>query len=249
MENSVSCSIHSSFTTCRSAFAFILSILSIHVKFSSFMETSESIAAVLLAAGRSRRMGAFKPLLPFGGVSVVEACVANLRAAGAREVVVVVGYRAEDVRAALAHLPQVRFAVNDDAESEMGVSVARGVEAVSEDAASLLVALVDQPAMPHAVVESLIEARDRTGARLVVPEWEGRGGHPVLVDMTFREELLRVASRGGLRALFKAHRGEGLRVHAESPFVARDMDTWDDYGALHREVFGCTPPPTKDGSF
>ena len=50
------------------------------------MKTSESIAAVLLAAGRSRRMGAFKPLLPFGGVSVVEACAANLRAAGVGEV-------------------------------------------------------------------------------------------------------------------------------------------------------------------
>src|SRR5947209_18237514 len=112
MENSVSCSIHSSFTTCRSAFAFILSILSIYVKFSSLMETSESIAAVLLAAGRSRRMGAFKPLLPFGGSSVVETCVASLREAGDGEVLVVVGHRAGEVRAALAHLPFVRFAVN-----------------------------------------------------------------------------------------------------------------------------------------
>src|SRR5437763_7458104 len=190
MKNSVSFSIHSSFTTCRSAFAFILSILSIPVKFSSFMETSESIAAVLLAAGRSRRMGAFKPLLPFGGRSVVEACVASLRAAGAREVVVVVGHRAAEVRAALAHLSFVRFAVNDDAESEMGVSVARGVEALREDAGALVVAPVDQPAVPHAGVESLIEARGGAGARLVVPEREGRRGHPVLVDKKFRAELL-----------------------------------------------------------
>src|SRR5437588_1011626 len=112
--------LHSSFTSYRSGFVFILSILSIPVKFSSFMKTSESIAAVLLAAGRSRRMGAFKPLLPFGDVSVVEACAANLRAAGVGEVVVVVGHRAAEVRAALAHLSFVRFAVNDDAESEMG---------------------------------------------------------------------------------------------------------------------------------
>ena len=212
------------------------------------METSESIAAVLLAAGRSRRMGAFKPLLPFGGVSVVEACVANLRAAGAREVLVVVGHRAAEVRAALAHMTFVRFAVNDDAESEMGVSVARGVEAASVDVGALLFALVDQPAVPVAALRSLIEARNGTGARLVVPEWEGRGGHPVLVDMSFREELLRVAPSRGLRALFDAHRGEVLRVPAESPFVARDMDTWDDYVALHREVFGYTPPHTNDGS-
>jgi molybdenum cofactor cytidylyltransferase len=205
------------------------------------MESASNITAVLLAAGRSRRMGAFKPLLPFGGVSVVEACVANLRAAGIVEVMVVVGHRADEVRGALAHLPQVRFAFNDDAESEMGVSIARGVERVAAQAGALVVALVDEPATPPEAVRSLLEAW-HAGARLVVPEWRGRGGHPVLIDLAFRDELLSVVPREGLRALFDAHRAEVVRVPARSPFVARDMDTWDDYVALHTEVFGCTPP-------
>ena len=206
------------------------------------METSEKIAAVLLAAGRSRRMGAFKPLLPFGGGSVVRACVESLREAGAREVVVVVGQRADEVRAALACEERVRFAFNDEPESEMGVSVARGLEALGEEFGAALVALVDQPAVPSAAIRGLIEARRRTGARLVVPDWQGRGGHPVLVDLSLREEILRVAPRGGLRAIFDAHREEVLRVPAGSPFVARDMDTWDEYVALHIEVFGFPPP-------
>jgi len=206
------------------------------------MKTPEDIAAVLLAAGRSRRMGAFKPLLPFGGSSVVEACVANLRAACVREVVVVVGHRAEEVRAALDGLSFVRFALNDEPGSEMGVSVARGVEAVPAGAGGLLVALCDQPAVPPAAVRSLIEARARTGARLVVPEWGGRGGHPVLVDLALREELLSLVALKGLRALFDARREEVLRVPVESPFVARDMDTWEEYVALHLEVFGFPPP-------
>src|SRR5918911_1682078 len=134
------------------------------------MAADKSIAAVLLAAGRSRRMGAFKPLLPFGGACVVEACVENLRAAGLREVLVVVGHRAAEVRAALARLPYVRFTVNTDAESEMGVSVARGVEAVSGDAGALLVALVDQPAVPPSEIRKLLEERRRTRARRVLPE-------------------------------------------------------------------------------
>lgn len=204
--------------------------------------TDPSCSAVLLAAGRSRRMGVFKPLLPFGGRSVVGACVGSLLEAGAREVVVVVGHRSEEVRAALALEERVRFAVNDEPGSEMGVSVARGVEALGADVGAALVALVDQPAVPAAAIACLIEARARTGARLVVPEWEGRGGHPVLLDLSFREEILRVAPRGGLRALFDAHREEVLRVPAESPFVARDVDTWDEYVALHTEVFGFPPP-------
>src|SRR5215218_8808102 len=199
------------------------------------------IAAILLAAGRSRRMGAFKPLLPFGGVSVAEACAASLRAGGAGEVVVVVGYRGAEVRAALAHLEGLSFAVNEVAGSEMGVSVARGVEALSDGAEAVLVALVDQPAVPPSEIMKLVEARRRTGARLVLPEWEGRGGHPLLIDLSLREELLGVVPLKGLRALFDAHRAEVLRVPAASPYVARDMDTWEDYAALHTEVFGSPP--------
>ncbi len=186
-------------------------------------------------------MGAFKPLLPFGDRSVLEACVSNLQEAGVGEVVVVVGHRAEEVRAALADFGFVRFATNDEPESEMGLSVARGVEALDEGVGATLVALVDHPAVPPSAIRSLIEARGRTGARLVVPEWDGRGGHPVVVDATLREEILRVAPERGLRAVFEAHRGEVLRVPSASPFVARDMDTWDEYVTLHREVFGHAP--------
>ena len=193
-------------------------------------------------------MGEFKPLLPFGGRSVVEACVANICAAGVEEVLVVVGHRAEEVREALARLPFVRFALNEEAESEMGGSVARGVEAVEAGAGALLFALVDQPAVPPAAIRSLVEAWARTGALLVVPEWSGRGGHPVLVDLALREELLSLVPERGLRALFDAHREEVLRVPSESPFVARDMDTWDEYVALHTEVFGFPPPARVQGS-
>src|SRR5690242_16954396 len=167
------------------------------------MDRAESVAAVLLAAGQSRRMGAFKPLLPFGRGSVVETCVANLLEAGACEVVVVVGHRGEEVRAALEGETRVRFAVNGVGGSEMGLSVARGVEAVSSEASAVLVALVDQPAVPPHAIKSLVEARARTNARLVVPVWRGRGGHPVLIDLTLREELLSVVRVRGLRALFE----------------------------------------------
>src|SRR5436189_4357414 len=88
------------------------------------------VAAILLAAGQSRRMGAFKPLLPFGESTVIESCIANLRGASVDEIIVVLGHRADEVR---EHLQKanVGFAVNDDPKSEMSVSIARGVEQVS----------------------------------------------------------------------------------------------------------------------
>ena len=197
------------------------------------------IAAILLAAGRSRRMGAFKPLLPFGASSVIECCVRNLRAADVEDIVVVVGHRAEDIRVQLALL-DVSFAVNADPDSEMSVSIARGVEAVSTGAGALIIALVDHPAVPPETIRILIDEW-RRGARLVQPEHDGRGGHPVLIDLTYRDELLALDPRGGLRALFAVHRDEVRRVPVESPYVARDMDTWEDYRRLHQDVFGVSP--------
>jgi len=200
-----------------------------------------SLAAILLAAGRSRRMGAFKPLLPFGNCSVVEACIGNLLEGGVEEIVVVTGHRAQEIRERLAHLP-VRFAVNAEAESEMSVSIARGVEQIPAHAEAVFVALVDQPAIPPEVIRLLIAERRRIGGRLVRPEHNGRGGHPVLIDLSFREELLNLDPQRGLRALFELHRETALRVPVASPYVVRDMDTWDDYRALYREVFGTEPP-------
>jgi molybdenum cofactor cytidylyltransferase len=217
------------------------------------------IAAVLLAAGRSRRMGAFKPLLPFGPRSVVETCVNNLLAAGAEEVVVVVGHRAEEVRGHLSHLP-VRFAVNAGVGSEMGVSIARGVEELSwgdaavenagekadeKAAGALLIALADHPGVTAVEIREVVAAHRQSGARIVVPEWRGRGGHPVLVSDSLRASLLNLDEAGGLRALFARHADEVLRLPVASRYVARDMDTWEDYRALHEEVFGVPPPVTQ----
>jgi molybdenum cofactor cytidylyltransferase len=120
----------------------------------------------------------------------------------------------------------------------MGVSIARGVEQVSQRAEAIFIALVDQPAVPPEVIKFLIEERERTGARLVLPEYEGRGGHPVLIDSSFREELLNLDRERGLRGLFENHREEVLRAPVSTPYVARDMDTWDDYRALYLEIFG-----------
>jgi molybdenum cofactor cytidylyltransferase len=197
------------------------------------------IAAVILAAGRSRRMGAFKPLLPFGDRTVIECCVENLRAADVEDIVVVVGHRQEDLRSQLGPL-KVSFAVNEDPDTAMSVSIARGVAAVNTNSRALLIALADHPAVPPETITILIDEWQR-GARLVQPEHEGRGGHPVLIDLVYRNELLALDSKSGLRGLFSTHRVDVKRVAVQSPYVARDMDTWEDYRRLHEDVFGVAP--------
>jgi len=197
------------------------------------------VAAIILAAGRSRRMGKFKPLLPFGNQTVIESCVSNLRAAGVEEIVVVVGYRAEDVRRQINSLP-VTLILNPNPHSEMSVSIQLGLGATSPSAKAVLITPVDHPAVPSSIIRSLIE-HWRDGAKLIQPEFQGKGGHPVLVDLSYRDELMHLGESEGLRGFFSHHRQDVLRLPVTSPFVAQDMDTWDDYLRLHEAVFGHEP--------
>jgi molybdenum cofactor cytidylyltransferase len=186
-------------------------------------------------------MGAFKPLLPFGDQTVIEACIQNLRAGGVNEIVVVLGHRADEIRATLAD-DAVRFAINPDPDSEMSASIAWGVRELSGKARAALIALTDYPAVPPQVIASLISEYESGEATLLIPEFAGRGGHPVLIDLRYKDELLTLDPARGLRALFDAHRAEVRRVSVDSHYVARDMDTWEDYRTLHRDVFGTEPP-------
>ncbi len=199
-----------------------------------------NVAAILLAAGRSRRMVAFKPLLPFGESTVIESCLESLRSAGIEDIIVVVGHRADYVRKQLKHY-DLAFAFNPDPDSEMSTSIACGVELTNPKAEAVLIALVDQPAVSAEIIRQLIDEWRSIRARIIQPEHNGRGGHPVLIDLAYRNELLTLDSERGLRALFDAHREEVRRVPVQSAYVARDMDTWEDYLSLHQEVFGVLP--------
>ena len=205
----------------------------------------QNIAAILLTAGQSRRMGAFKPLLPFGNQTVAQSCLNYLLQGGVETVIAVLGHRADELKSHLDH-PAVRFAYNPDPASEMSTSIEIGIKQVPENASAVFIALVDYPAVPSSVVSSLIVEWSK-GAMLVKPTWQGRGGHPVLVDLTLRNELQNLDPVAGLKSVFEKHAGDVRRLEVKSPYVAWDIDTWDDYSALYREIFDQTPPEPDSG--
>jgi molybdenum cofactor cytidylyltransferase len=207
-------------------------------------ESHDEVAAIILAAGRSSRMGAFKPLLAFGPKTVVDSSIDAMREAGIEKVILVIGsdQHAKDLQLHLAN-SNVVFAVNPDPQSEMDASVAIGVRAVPDGVRGVIINPVDHAAVPSEVMSSLILGWKR-GAKLLKPVTAERGGHPVLVDFSFRNELLNLDAQLGLKGLFDAHQAEVKRVFVESNYIARDMDTWDDYRALHEDLFG-EPPPER----
>ena len=198
------------------------------------------VAAILLAAGQSKRMGAFKPLLPFGERTVIETCIDYLERGGVETIIVVLGHQAEAIKEKLQGFP-VRFALNPDPESQMGESIACGVRELPLDCQATLITPSDYPAISSAVVVTLINSWRTRAAKLLAPKYEGRSGHPVLVDLCFRDQLLNLDPQRGLRGLFAEYREQILRVPVDSPFIARDIDTWEDYRALYLEVVGREP--------
>lgn len=186
------------------------------------------ISAVLLAAGESRRMGKFKQLLEFGGKTFVECCVDNLLASRAGEVIVVTGHREAEVRGAIGDR-HVRFVNNPDYHDGMSSSIKRGVGSISKSARACLIALADQPQIGADVINRVIEAYVKDEPLIVVPTYEGKNGHPIVVDLKLRDEILAIGPAQGLKQVVHAHSSEVIRVEVSTDAVLLDFDYPEDY--------------------
>ena len=189
------------------------------------------ISVVILAAGESTRMGQPKMLLPFSGSTIIETVVRTALASSADEVAVVLGAGADNVRGAVAHLP-VSLALNTEYRLGMLSSIQCGVRSLRPDAGAAVIMLGDQPTIPVEVVDRVIDAWRSGGNSLVLPVMHGRRGHPLLVDLRLRDELLGLDHALGMRALVDAHESDLLEVEVDTPAVLKDVDTPEDYAGL-----------------
>lgn len=191
--------------------------------------------AIVLAAGRSRRMGTCKVLLPVGGTTVLGRILGELSRCSLDETVVVVGRGAESVEAAVRRLG-VSVTTNPDPGADMLSSVRCGLQAVSESCRALLIALGDQPRLRAETVDALFGAHAGEERRIAVPVHGGRRGHPIVVSSSYRAEILTRYDDTGLRGLLREHAGEVVGVETEDPSVLLDMDTPEDYARERRAL-------------
>ena len=186
------------------------------------------IWAIVLAAGESRRMGTQKLLLPFGETTVVGAVVGTALASRVDRILAVLGADKDAVRQELEPLG-IDLAVNEDYAKGMLSSVQAGFRALPADADAAVVMLGDQPFLPARVVDAVVEAFRRSGRGIVVPAFRGRRGHPVLVDLKYRDEVLALDPADGLRRLMRAHPEDVFEAEVEDANILRDMDVPEDY--------------------
>jgi CTP:molybdopterin cytidylyltransferase MocA/xanthine/CO dehydrogenase XdhC/CoxF family maturation factor len=193
---------------------------------------AQRFAAVVLAAGLSRRMGAQnKLLLPVAGEPMIRRVVGNVLAAGFVEVVVVLGHQADDVRRALAPLG-VRCVVNADFESGQVSSVRAGLAALTQPADAVMVCLGDQPLLGSADLDRLrVAYGERPQGSILVPMRGNRRGNPVLLDWQSARETLERGTNFGCRQFMDENPERVYRWQAPNDHYVRDVDAPEDYQA------------------
>lgn len=192
------------------------------------------ICALVLAAGRSHRMGVQKLLLPLGGRPLIARVVDEVLASPVDQVFVVVGQKKERIAEALRagqhpHERRLSFVTNADVEGEMLTSVRCGLAAMPHPCTAALLVLGDQPAITADINAALIRASQTAGRGIVVPTFGGRRGHPLLLSMKYRNEVLQRYDSVGLRGLLLAHPEDIYELELPDPGILEDLDTPDDY--------------------
>jgi molybdenum cofactor cytidylyltransferase len=184
------------------------------------------IAAIVLAAGRSTRMGAANKLLAdVDGRPMVRVAVEAALASQARPVLVVTGHQPDAVRAALAGV-DVAFVGNSDFAIGLSTSLRAGIRAVPKECTGALVLLGDMPRIEAAHLDAMIAVfASEAGAAIVVPTYEGQRGNPVLWPAELFGEMLALEGDVGARSLMAKHAQQVREIDLGTDAVLMDIDT------------------------
>jgi len=190
-----------------------------------------NIAVLIIAAGYSSRMHDFKPLLPFGKTSTVERLIQTYQAHGLQHIYVVTGHRQEDIIETLKGY-KVHIVHNEDYDQGMFRSIQKGLSAIAEIVDAFYMQPVDIPLIKVQSLELLYDAYMHEGKGVIYPTFFGKKGHPPLIAMKYKEQILLSDGEGGLKRVLEAFRNDAFYVSVYDQSVLMDMDTPADYQKL-----------------
>jgi molybdenum cofactor cytidylyltransferase len=189
------------------------------------------ICAIVLAAGKSERMGRPKALLQFRGRTFLENILDAISRSSIEHTVVVVGHHRKEIEQSVRG-PSLVF--NPDYEQGMVTSLQRGIGAIPPESIGAFLFLVDHPLVETETIEALMAGAARN--RVLQPTFEGRRGHPVFLGMDVLMEILHLPSSQGADVVVRRDPGRLIEIPVNRPGILVDVDTPEDYEKL-RETF------------
>lgn len=197
--------------------------------------TRQAIGGVLLAAGRSSRVGSMKQLLDWRGRTLLRHVTQVLLDADLDPVLVVLGHEADRLRREVEDLP-VRVVENVEYDWGMFSSVQCGLRAFCAETDMCVLALVDQPAIDAGLIRDLIREHTRGDALVTMPVYAGQSGHPVVLDRQVIDAVVHAPSDVTLRDVLTGFADSTRRIEVGTDSVLHDIDTMADYERQQREL-------------
>jgi molybdenum cofactor cytidylyltransferase len=197
-----------------------------------------SVSALVLSAGMSERMGDFKPLMPFGGETVLERAIRLFQSAGIGRIHVVLGHRAAET-VPIVERRGARPVVNPRYRDGMYSSVQAGASVLGPSVESFFCLPVDIPLVRLGTLKSLLQASPSGGEAICYPTFGKRRGHPPLIGCRHLPAITGFKGEGGLAALLKGLEPHALDVPVIDEFIHADMDRPEDYRSLIDKLVNC----------
>lgn len=188
---------------------------------------TSKVAAIVLAAGMSQRMGIPKQLMPLGDKTLLEHALANLRASDVEEIVLVLGAHAEEIEEKIS-TEGLKVVINTLYEQGMGTSLRAGLAAVDPAMRAAMVVLADQPFVRPSTLSQLIAYQAEHNSQITLPLYKGFRGNPVLLHRSIFPELNSLAGDVGCRTIFGGHTEDIHKMPVTDLGVLLDIDTFDD---------------------
>jgi molybdenum cofactor cytidylyltransferase len=194
----------------------------------------DQIAAIILAAGRSTRMGTSKMLLPWNGLTVLESVLRLAKGVELAPIVVVSGAFQNETHTILAkYAPEVEEIHNSSfAQLEMFHSLKMGVAALMHRCAAAVIFLGDQPQIESHVVTQLITYFGQKKSRIIIPSFQMHRGHPIIIHHDLFPDILAMPDDGNLRVFLDNHKQDIGYVVVNTASILQDMDSPEDYDRI-----------------
>jgi molybdenum cofactor cytidylyltransferase len=190
--------------------------------------TSTFVSVILLAAGESHRMGKPKLLLSLGDNTILGTTLNNILNSNLDEVIVVLGANAKETKKAVIS-KAIKTYINPDYKQGMSTSLICGLKHVSHQAKKVMVALSDQPLIGAKTYNKLIRQSLNSNRGIVVPTYKSRRGNPIIFDICYKEELLKLKGDVGGRELLIQYPDDILEVAVDCEGICINLNTIDDY--------------------
>ena len=193
------------------------------------------IWAIVLAAGESKRMKAVKMLLPFDGKTIIEKVIENISGSDVFKILIVTGAYKEEIQK-VTEAWSVIHCHNDNYKEGMLSSIKCGFRSVTSGVDAVLVFPGDQPEIKSDVINQVISAYKHTNKGIIIPVYMKKRGHPVLIDLRYRNEIDNLDPAVGLRSLSQLFPEDVYEVETDSPAILKDIDNNEDYINANNQI-------------